>query len=412
MGGSAFSNKGIQTPRMDPKTYYALKTKYHNILLTLYEHVTTPPEAPEKTSHGDLDYLVAGPRVHGGVEVRMGDVKVAFGAEYMTAISGATTSFAVLLPEEESQGGEEKGEGEEEGKPYAQIDVHVCPSAENMHWVSFKHAYGDFWSILGMMCRAKGLVADEKCLNLRVREIQDHNRELAKIELTRSVSETLEFCGLDAGKYEKGFECVKEVYEYLAESRFFEEGYFKEKKFANASDRSKVGKRDMMRGWFTFLGVDIALIGKIEGGQKGDDGDTKLEEKSTKEEEEIRESGARTPEWGLTREQVLEEALERFDKRPAYEEKLAAWRKDLTIATVLRGFKKTLIDGGHSGERSARKKASVLRKRIEEGEMDEVFDMTEEQIKAFIEARVNELVQNNANNTSADAVGGVAAVRP
>ncbi|KAK6520869.1 hypothetical protein TWF506_001112 [Arthrobotrys conoides] len=431
MGGSAFSNQGIVTPRMSPETYYRLKTKYHDILKALYGYVTTPPEAPEKTSYGDLDYLVAEPISKSSKVTTMNDVKTAFGAEYMTAIAGATTSFAVSLQTggrvgnlEEEEGGEGKGG---DGKTYAQIDVHICPSSENMWWVSFKHSYGDLWSILGMMARAKGLVADEKCLNLRVREIEDHNRELAKVELTRSVNETLEFFGLDVGKYERGFGSVKEVFEFAIESRFFEERGFRDRRFANASDRSKVGKREMLRGWFEFLGVDVALIGKVlevgetkglkEGEKESEDvkdqdqGDTKTEEdKGAREKEGIEEVRAQTPEGALTRDQVLEEALERFGKRTAYEEKIKAWRRNLRVEMVARGVAKKLIDGGHSSPRSARTKSSRLRKQINDGEMDEIFDMTEEQVQVFIQDRLNEILEYNANNMASNVGIEVAAV--
>lgn len=332
----------------------------------------------------------------------MEDVKIAFGAEYMTAIAGTTASFAVALQPEQNGGNPEEEESE---KTYAQVDVHICPSPENMWWVSFKHSYGDLWSILGMMGRAKGLVADENCLNVRVKEIEDHNRELAKVELTRSVNETLEFFGLDTGKFEKGFGSIKEVYEFLIECRFFEERYFREKKFANASDRSKVGKREMMKGWFGFLGVDVSLIGKVESGEK-EEGDAKIEGEGAKEEGGAKESGSETPEGRLAREQVLEEALERFGKRAAYEEKVKAWRRNLRIETVARGVAKKLIEDGHNGPKSARTKSSRLRKQINEGEMDEIFDMTEEQIQVFIQDRVNEII---ANNTAAGAAREVAA---
>ncbi|KAF3275476.1 hypothetical protein EYR41_001074 [Orbilia oligospora] len=410
MGGSAFSNQGVLTPRMSPETYHRLKTKYHDILKGLYGYVVTPPEAPGKTSYGDLDYLVAEPILSKKSKLTtMEDVKVAFGAEYMTAIAGATTSFAVPLELEGNSGDLEEGEEKEDGKTYAQIDVHICPSPENMWWVSFKHAYGDLWSILGIMARTKGLVADEKCLNLRIREIEDHNRELAKVELTKSVNETLEFFGLDVGKYERGFGGVKEVYEFLTESRFFEERSFTKKKFANASDRSKIGKRDMFKGWFDFLGVDVILVGKVlEGGQKEAENEDVTD--GGKNGESVQEDRAESPEEGITREQVLEEALERFGKREEYEEKVKAWRRNLRVEMVARGVAKKLIDGGHNGPRSARTKSSKLRKQINEGEMDEIFDMTEEQVQMFIQDRVNELIESNANNTVSNTGSEVAAV--
>ncbi|KAK6351409.1 hypothetical protein TWF718_004569 [Orbilia javanica] len=415
MGGSAFSHHGILTPRMSPETYFKLKKKYHDILKGLYRHVTTPAEAPEKISYGDLDYLVAEPISKKSHFTAMKDVQIAFEAEYMTTMAGATTSFAVVLQSEQELGGNLEVKTE---KTYAQVDVHICPSVDNMRWISFKHSYGDLWSILGMMGRAKGLVADENCLNVRVKEIEDHNRELAKVELTRDVNETLEFYGLDAGRFEKGFGSVTEVYEFLVETRFFQKRYFSEKRFANAHDRSKVGKREMMKGWFGFLGLDIALIGKIEGGGKedeavkeGGDTNTPVVEEGVKEDEE-KEDGAETPDTGFTREQVLEEALERFGKRREYEEKVKAWRRNLRIDAVARGVSKKLVDGGHNSPRSARTKSSRIRKQINEGEMDEIFEMTEEQVEAFVQKLVDEILQSNAKNPNADTtvVGTVVSV--
>ncbi|KAK6361355.1 hypothetical protein TWF730_005089 [Orbilia blumenaviensis] len=389
MGGAALNYLGVATPRMSPETYFKLKTKYHNILTGLYKHVTTPVEAPGKTSYGDLDYLVAEPILKNDANntTMVKKVKAAFGAEHMTTAPGPTTSFAV--PIESDEGGGQTEEGRE--KIYAQIDVNVRSSVEEMWWVSFKHSYGDFWSILGMMLRAKGLVADSKCLNVRIKEIEPHNRELAKVELTRDVNETLEFLGLDPKKFEKGFETVQEVFEYSAGCRFFEERYFKERRFANARDRSKAGKREMLKGWFEFLGLDISLIANIES-DKREGGGMEAEEEAGREEDKVKESGTDTPEEGLTRELVLEEALERFHKRPAYEEKIKAWRRNLRIEAVAKGVTRGLIDGGHYGPKSARARSSKLRKRINDGEMDEIFDMTEEQVEVFIQDRLKEIV--------------------
>ncbi|KAF3921928.1 hypothetical protein ABW20_dc0101840 [Dactylellina cionopaga] len=404
MGGSAFAVQGLLTPRLTPRLYRHLKAQHHTILTGLYGHVMTPPEGPGKNSYGDIDFLVAEPLPRPNASKQsaaaaagsarrdvskpsrkpvttMEDVKAAFGAEYSIGL-GVTTSFAILRdPEppmswEIAEGTATKGNEE---KLYAQIDVHVCPSAENMRWMAFKHSYGDMWSILGMMARAKGLVADEKCLSLRVKEIEKMNKALAKVELTRDVNETLEFFGLDAEVYAKGFERVQLLYEYIMTSRFFEEKYFQEKGWRRSHDKHKLGKREVMKGFFVHLGVDVNRVLGDE------DEETEISDGEKEEDEEMQER--------ITREQVLEEALEKFGKRAIYEEKVRVWRRNLRVDTVVRGVVKGLITDNHKSPRSARKKASLLRKQFEGGELEEVFGMTEEDTQKFVDARLEEIVK-------------------
>lgn len=61
MGGSAFSaNLAPKAfPRMPPDVYSALKARYLPKMQQIYSLVAVPKEAPEKTSYGDLDILVA-----------------------------------------------------------------------------------------------------------------------------------------------------------------------------------------------------------------------------------------------------------------------------------------------------------------------------------------------------------------
>ncbi|KAJ6261063.1 hypothetical protein Dda_3728 [Drechslerella dactyloides] len=394
MGGSAFASLGLATPRMPPETYFALKKRHHDILRRLYAHVTTPPEAPEKTTYGDIDFLVAeplplhelasdelpicastAPKPRRSLATTVDRVKVAFGAEYSISV-GVTRSYAVPID------GDKKNAAD---KVYAQIDVHICPSAENMHWMAFKHGYGDMWSILGMMSRAKGLIADEVGLKLRVSEIEARNKEASKVELTRDVRETLAFFGLDWGIYSAGFADLESVFWFICGSRFFEDKYFKRRKFSTARDRRKIKKREMIRRWLEFLGMVIP---------DDDDGDDEGEEISDlkgnggeygdEEEEDEREQ-----EEKVTREQVLEEALDTFGKRSVYEEKLGIWRKNEKIDIVIRRVVAALVKSG-VGAKSSRTKASQLRKQLQGGEMDEVLDVAEEGMQRFVDRQVED----------------------
>jgi hypothetical protein len=42
------------------------------------------------------------------------------------------------------------------------VGVHVCYRPGEFEWMLFKHAYGDFWNILGSIARFSGLFADEE----------------------------------------------------------------------------------------------------------------------------------------------------------------------------------------------------------------------------------------------------------
>ncbi|KAK6355125.1 hypothetical protein TWF696_004248 [Orbilia brochopaga] len=388
MGGSAFASLGLATPRMSPDTYLTLKKRYHDILATLYAHVTTPAEAPEKTSYGDIDFLVAEPlplqkqkldTVSRAKHGAAGDiVTAAFGAEYTISI-GATRSYAVRI--DETSG----GNCGSDGKIYAQVDVHFCPSVENMRWMAFKHGYGDMWSILGMLARAKGLLADEVGLHLLIPEIEKRNKEVAKVELTRDVGETLAFFGLDEGVYCQGFDGMEGLFAFMRGCRFFEGRYFRRREWSTARDRKKVRKREMIRLWLEYVGVSV----------EQNDGDGE-------EVEAEYVNGVDEEEETVTREQVLEEALEKFGKSAVYEEKLRSWRRNEQIDKVVRRVVGELVKSG-AGTKSARSKAAELRKQLQGGEMDEVLEMAEEQMQRFVDGQVEEFRKSRRSRRCVDA---------
>src|ERR1700759_82116 len=61
MGGLVFASDGLSTPRMPPRVYHAALVKVEDLLRAHYKVVGHALEAPAKTSHGDLDVLVAEP---------------------------------------------------------------------------------------------------------------------------------------------------------------------------------------------------------------------------------------------------------------------------------------------------------------------------------------------------------------
>ncbi|EPS36408.1 hypothetical protein H072_10072 [Dactylellina haptotyla CBS 200.50] len=426
MGGSAFKTQDLFLPRLKPQTYHRLKAHHHSTLAKLYAHVTTPPEAPGKPSYGDIDFLVAEPLPHvvqnsrraaaasgrsAGVSGKLMDkatvdlIKAALGAEYARPPE-TTTSYAVPLGEGDTYTSEAEDVGTDDNvsaesrKAYAQIDVHVCPSVENMHWVAFKHSYGDMWSLLGMIGRTRGLVADEERLCVKVAEIEPRNKELSKIELTRDVGETLRFFGLDCGVYENGFENLNAVYGYVTTSRFYSEMYFRRKAYMNSRDKKKLRKRDMMSGFFEYLGFTVEPedgeqvweTEDIEGSEGPKSMSRRVSTSSLGDEEKERERELER----MKREEVLQEALEKFGKRNVYDEKVRLWRRDCRIEEIQKGVAEGLVAGEHCSINSARRRAKKIRKEIQSGELEDanVFDMTESEVKVFIEKRVKENVKD------------------
>ena len=154
MGGKAFDvlNLGDNAfPRMPPDLYQTRKVTIHEKLLTLFRFVGTPIERPNKSDHGDIDFVVCEPKQE---NVTLDLVKVTIDAEHLVKshamnLSG-TSNFA--LPS--TIVGE-----------YYQVDVDICTDKDEWDRVMFFHSYGDFGMILGLMSRAYGLSLGTKGLN-------------------------------------------------------------------------------------------------------------------------------------------------------------------------------------------------------------------------------------------------------
>jgi hypothetical protein len=227
MGGKAFP--GLTVPRMTHEVYNELLVKCISILHPkYYVRVFSPPEAPSKTDHGDIDLLVASP-TH---VLAAKDLSEALGAVQNTK-TGVTTSFALPLPLEC---------GKEQ--TYAQLDVHVCRE-DRVEWETLLTSYGDLMQILGVLNRAAGLTANDKGLYIRVPEVEAYNRKLSMLYLTHDVSKTFEFLGLDPAPYvDKSFKTDEEIFEWCVKGRFYGPKA-KDKSNENASDRNRYVKRKM-----------------------------------------------------------------------------------------------------------------------------------------------------------------------
>ena len=117
--------------------------------------------------------------------------------------------------------------------------------------------------------------------------------------LTREPDVVLDFLGLDAGVYWRGFESLEAMYRYVVGCRFFRrERYVRWELKAN--DRKRLKQREVYRGFVEgWLGENEGLVGGMGEGR--------------------REVG---------REEVEEEVLERWGKREVYWGVVGRWRRE------------------------------------------------------------------------------------
>ena len=283
MGGNAFSSgpSPLLTPRLPPEIYFQIRDHYQCLLRALYKRVSTPIEAPSKSSHGDIDILVSSdsctnpPSPETGVVAALVNAKRTF-----TTAGSPTTSFAVPYPNLPDN--------------YVQVDVHVCPP-ETFEWELFHQSHGDLWNLLGTTIRPVGLTANDHGLHLRIEEIEASDRRKSLVFLTKEPEAVVSFLGLDVERYGKPFGSVEEMYGFVKECRFFDASRYGTNGL-KANDRKRMKQREIYR---RFVEEWVPVYCELP------------EDVSTM-----------TP----TRAEILEEALETFDKRDEFEAQLKEWR--------------------------------------------------------------------------------------
>ncbi|KLO08655.1 hypothetical protein SCHPADRAFT_880261 [Schizopora paradoxa] len=231
MGGNAFKFLGENAfPRIPPTTYKALKEHLSAKLSALFEFVGTPAEAPEKTSHGDIDIIVANPLV----ELSGEQVKCELKAQHAILAAGNRTSnFA--LP------------SDEDGKFY-QVDVHVCKDREEWDRIMFFHSYGDLGMILGVLARTNGLRLGSNGLKV----VAPHEAEALPpaFQLSESFPDILRFYGLSIDDWKTGFPTKQAVFEWVTTSRLCDPRRVKDP--SNSSREKMLRDREMYQAYLEY----------------------------------------------------------------------------------------------------------------------------------------------------------------
>ncbi|KAI4289443.1 MAG: hypothetical protein L6R35_001292 [Caloplaca aegaea] len=278
---------------MPPAIYHSLLSHYLALLANFFDHVASPIEAPEKDSFGDVDIIVSQPKV---TPFQPEQNLRAINAERIIS-SKPLYSFAVPYPGLEGS--------------YVQLDIQICP-LEDFEWEVFHKGHGDLWNLLGSSIRPFGLTANNKGLYLRISEIEDYDRKRSLVFLTANPAAVLDFLRLDIRAYKQSFDTVDDMFEYACSTRFFRpEAYVRDGLKAN--DRKRVTQRDLYRRF-----VDVFVP-----------------HRSATTQEDISAP--------VTREHILEEALDQFARRDEYKARVREWRKEreeLAHKQVMKGLRK------------------------------------------------------------------------
>ncbi|RDL42171.1 uncharacterized protein BP5553_02150 [Venustampulla echinocandica] len=339
MGGHAFSNRSppLATPRMPPEVYNQVLEQTLSKLHQHYSLVESPIEAPCKTTFGDVDILVQGPlrkefdpseTPRSEVAKRLSEL---FGAAAWVAEKGnPTMNLAIPWPSNTASGcsktevvedlGIHAPEEESAENRFVQIDVHHLPTPERFRWELFHSAHGDLWNILGTTIRPFGLTCNDRGLYLRIAEIELLDRKKSMVFLTSEPKEVLELLGLEEGKWWKQFKDQEEMFLFATTCRMF---WIKEpgekgaegdvvgevainsaggqiggevgKKQLKHNDRQRMAKRPIFRAWIEDF------IPKLK--ESGEHWEAKV-----------------------TREQIRDQAFEKFGVKEQYETRLREWR--------------------------------------------------------------------------------------
>ncbi|KAJ8509247.1 hypothetical protein ONZ45_g8561 [Pleurotus djamor] len=232
MGGNAFKNLPASAfPRIPPVVYFALKERLTTKLSQLFSLVTVPIEAPEKVDFGDLDFTVALPLKDAAVSPK--DVQHLLGGTHAILMEGNRTSnYAVPIPHREwvsfGHGVEaavqrarllqdlsnhpatvvvdDDNASECRVQLFYQVDVHVCHDEAEWKRISFFNSHGDMGMILGLL-------------------LPDPPNP--PLELSDNFDEILTFMGLSTHPPRSPFSTRRELFEWLASSRFFDPNKFR-----------------------------------------------------------------------------------------------------------------------------------------------------------------------------------------
>jgi hypothetical protein len=314
---------------MPPDIYSLVLERTHALLSKHYTHVSSPIEAPGKTTYGDIDIVVFGPLSPSYdpsiVPRQTVNSHLSTLLNAKASINGSgTVPLTLAIPWPPTK--EENGDEEEK---YIQIDLHISHSLQAYTWELYHSAHGDLWNILGSTIRRFGLTVNDKGMFLRIPEIELLDRKKSMVFLTNNPDTILGFLGLDVETFWRRFEGREEMFRYAAGCRMF---------WVREVEEEGVMEGDVL-GEVEGIGPGASVGGGMQGLEGGEEGKKKLKHNDrqrmakrpifnewiTEFIPKLREEGEYS-EAKVTREEIRDEAFEKFRVKEEYETRLKEWK--------------------------------------------------------------------------------------
>jgi hypothetical protein len=312
MGGKVFdkiilaNGSTPQVPRMSPELYQKMINEYKPKLEVFFRNVVVPRDAPDKEDYGDIDFLVES------------DNKILLEGRTLSAEDQDFWKLVKVALTAELH--EKRGQSHSFGIPilgvsgaYVQVDIELSPgngtidSLDLFAWTRFMKGDADLLQIIGVTHRPLGLTCNDRGLHVRLEQIEPYDKKKALLFLTRDPDKAMVFYGFDVKKYHEGFTSETELFDWVADGRYFSRQTFDERK-ERSTDRSRQLKRPMYRR-FVEEYMSIPTV------------------------------GIRRP---CTRQDVLDEAIKTFNVRAEYNEMVAAHNAKVAEEELWRKIKDTI----------------------------------------------------------------------
>ena len=223
MGGNAITATSV---RLTDKNYYRLAPKVLQGLKNVLpgRRMDLIPALAEKPDFGDMDILVQHPGV---LDEDIEHVAKAIGAGEALRHDKNSRVVSFGVPAVESM--------EYRSGNAFQIDLIAAPAFAYEFALNY-FSFGDFGNFMGCIARAMSTQLRHDGLYYRC---IDGTQKYGEILLTTNFSQALEFLGFDPRRFERGFANNLELFEAIANSKFFNRSIFL---LENNNARSRVRK--------------------------------------------------------------------------------------------------------------------------------------------------------------------------
>lgn len=227
MGGRAL--KLAYTRRYELEEYLKLQDEMVEILSNDFEQVSVPLYYREKNSFGDMDIIVTWPTPESDTE--RGQKLRAYIEETFnpTEIFHNDRSWSFNVDE-------------------IQVDIIMC-EPENYDAMRHYLSYNDLGNFIGRLAHGLGLKYGQDGL------VYDHyfkGSKIGRIMVSQDYPRIFEFLGLDYTRWERGFDTLEDIFQYIVESKYFNYDKF-QLKALNKINRDRNIKRASYMAFLEYI---------------------------------------------------------------------------------------------------------------------------------------------------------------